>query len=173
MSRDLQAELAAAEGRVEMLKQQIATGACADVGHAWEHIGGRNAGCSDTCACSVPVHVCAKCGDSDYGENDDASVTRDRCRALYPENHSADAALVNGEGGEMALRTITLTVDQAEFFDHVSQHGLINSTCPIGSRVIACLLGGVDWREAMGLGVYGVSVIEEAPATPTKETSNG
>jgi len=82
-------------------------------------------------------------------------------------------ALVNGEGGEMALRTITLTVDQAEFFDHVSQHGLINSTCPIGSRVIACLLGGVDWREAMGLGVYGVSVIEEAPATPTKETSNG
>lgn len=62
------------------------------------------------------------------------------------------------------LRTITLTVDQPAFFDEVSKHGLISSTCPIGSRVIACPLGGVDWREAMGLGVYGVSVIEEQPA---------
>lgn len=66
-----------------------------------------------------------------------------------------------------ATRTITLTVDQARFFDEVREHGLINSTCPIGSRIIACLLGGVDWREAMGLGVYGVSVIEDKPATPT------
>lgn len=66
----------------------------------------------------------------------------------------------------MAMRTITLTVGVAEFFDHVSQNGLINSTCPIGSRVIACLLGGVDWREAMGLGVYGVSVIEETAPAP-------
>lgn len=62
------------------------------------------------------------------------------------------------------MRTITLTVDQPRFFDEVSKYGLINSTCPIGSRVIACLLGGVDWREAMGLGVYGVDVAEEAPA---------
>lgn len=64
----------------------------------------------------------------------------------------------------MGLRTITLTVDQSRFFDEVSKYGLINSTCPIGSRVIACLLGGVGWREAMGLGVYGVSVIDEQTA---------
>lgn len=64
----------------------------------------------------------------------------------------------------MGLRTITLTVDPSKFFDEVSEHGLISSTCPIGSRVIACLLGGVDWREAMGLGVYGVSVIEDQPS---------
>jgi len=85
VSRDLQAELAAAEGRVEMLKQQIATGACADVGHAWEHIGGRNAGCSDTCACSVPVHVCPKCGDSDYGDNDEARRIREDCARRHEE----------------------------------------------------------------------------------------
>lgn len=72
----------------------------------------------------------------------------------------------------MAQRTITLTVDQAKFFDEVQEHGLINSTCPIGSRVIACLLGGVDWREAMGLGVYGVSVIEEA-TTPSAQEGKG
>lgn len=91
MSRDLQAELADAEGRVEMLKQQIVSGACADVGHTWVHVGGKNAGCRDTCGCSVPVHVCTKCGDSDYGDNEEASVTRDRCRTLYPEEHEDEA----------------------------------------------------------------------------------
>lgn len=70
----------------------------------------------------------------------------------------------------MGQRKITLEVDQAAFFDEVSKHGLINSTCPIGSRVIACLLGGVDWREAMGLAVYGVQVFEgDAPAQQDKE----
>lgn len=64
----------------------------------------------------------------------------------------------------MSFRTITLTVDQPMFFDEVSKHGLINSTCPIGSRVIACLLGGVDFREAVGLAVYGVQVFEDRPA---------
>ena len=58
----------------------------------------------------------------------------------------------------MTKRTITLTVDQPKFFDEVSKYGLIGSTCPIGSRVIACLLGGVDFREAVGLSVYGVEV---------------
>lgn len=61
----------------------------------------------------------------------------------------------------MSTRTITLTVDQPKFFDEVSKYGLINSTCPIGSRVIACLLGGVDFREALGLAAYGVQVFEE------------
>lgn len=60
----------------------------------------------------------------------------------------------------MTKRTITLTVDQPKFFDEVSKYGLISSTCPIGSRVIACLLGGVDFREAVGLSVYGVQVEE-------------
>lgn len=91
MSRNLQAELDAAEGLVERLKQQIISGPCAEVGHTWASPGGMNAGCSDTCSCSVPVNVCTKCGDSDYGDNDEASITRDRCRTLYPENHEAEA----------------------------------------------------------------------------------
>lgn len=69
----------------------------------------------------------------------------------------------------MTNRTITLTVDQGAFFDEVSKLGLINSTCPIGSRVIACLLGGVDWREAMGLAVYGVQVYESPDASGVSE----
>lgn len=71
----------------------------------------------------------------------------------------------------MVMRTITLTVDQPKFFDEVSKYGLINSSCPIGSRVIACLLGGVDWREAMGLGVYGVQVFEDHSAGQPSEAS--
>lgn len=51
---------------------------CAD-GHTWEHVGGKNAGCCDGCACSVPVHTCAVCGDCDYGDNEWASETRMKC----------------------------------------------------------------------------------------------
>ena len=60
----------------------------------------------------------------------------------------------------MANRTITLTVDQGKFFDTVLEHVLQHSDCPIGSRVIACLLGGVDFLEAVGLRVYGIEVKE-------------
>lgn len=45
---------------------------CAAHGHTWRSIGGANAGCCDTCNCSVPVFECLICNDSDYGENDEA-----------------------------------------------------------------------------------------------------
>lgn len=70
------------------------------------------------------------------------------------------------------MRTITLTVDQSEFFDEVSKYGLINSSCPIGSRIIACLLGGVDFREAVGLAVYGVQVFEDRPHSPSAASAS-
>ena len=41
-------------------------------GHDMQSIGGCNAGCDEYCACSVPVHTCTRCGDSDYGENAEA-----------------------------------------------------------------------------------------------------
>ena len=47
-------------------------------------IGGRNAGCDDDCRCSVPVHVCQKCGDCDYGDNADADETLSICASLSP-----------------------------------------------------------------------------------------
>jgi len=70
-------DLAEAEARVFALKRQIATGPCIEFGHDWKHIGGTNACCSrgGDCVCSVPVHECAKCGDCDYGDNEEAADT--------------------------------------------------------------------------------------------------
>lgn len=51
---------------------------CAD-GHTWEHVGGKNCGCGPDASCSVPVQTCKVCGDSDYGDNEDAKRTRDEC----------------------------------------------------------------------------------------------
>ena len=56
-------------------------------GHDWQSIGGCNAGCDpDYCGCSVPVNVCARCGDSDYGDNDEAEKVRADCKILQAED---------------------------------------------------------------------------------------
>ncbi len=55
---------------------------CTKIGHKWISLGGANAGCSDVCSCSVPVHECDACGDCDYGENDEAEQIRSDCLAL-------------------------------------------------------------------------------------------
>lgn len=58
---------------------------CAEEGHSWRSLGGCNAGCSESCGCSVPVHECSRCGDCDYGDNAEADSIRDHCRELYGE----------------------------------------------------------------------------------------
>lgn len=68
-----------AEAEVAALKRQIAQGPCREYGHTWESYGGCNAGCSDVCGCSVPVNVCSKCGDCDYGDNEEAETVRTNC----------------------------------------------------------------------------------------------
>lgn len=50
-------------------------------GHDWVFLGGCNAGCDKDCACSVPVHECSRCGDCDYGQNDEAKDVRSNCAA--------------------------------------------------------------------------------------------
>lgn len=47
---------------------------CHQVGCDMRFAGGRNAGCDlgNDCSCSVPVKVCRRCGDSDYGDSDEA-----------------------------------------------------------------------------------------------------
>ena len=62
---------------------------CED-GHDWQHIGGCNAGCAEWCCCSVPVQKCSRCGDYDYGDNDEARQIE------------ADCAAERAEEGEMA-----------------------------------------------------------------------
>lgn len=48
-------------------------------GHDMQSIGGCNAGCDPFCICSVPVNRCTRCGDCDYGENEEADRTRAEC----------------------------------------------------------------------------------------------
>lgn len=76
---DLQEELTAAENRVAQLRREIAAGPCRTYGHDWQFHGGANAGCGDDCNCSVPVNVCSKCADCDYGDNAEAEKTRREC----------------------------------------------------------------------------------------------
>lgn len=72
-------QIADAEACLARLKRQAASATCADLGHDWQSIGGCNAGCDDDCACSVPVHECTRCGDCDYGKNDEAEQVRRDC----------------------------------------------------------------------------------------------
>jgi hypothetical protein len=75
---DLLTQLAEAEARVSRLKSAIAQGPCRTYGHPWESYGGMNCGC-EYGTCSIPVLVCSKCGDSDYGDNEEAVKVRSRC----------------------------------------------------------------------------------------------
>jgi hypothetical protein len=55
-------------------------------GHEWFSHGGCNAGCHDEyCSCSVPVNVCHRCGDCDYGQNEEAEQIKAECAALWGE----------------------------------------------------------------------------------------
>ena len=76
---DLVAELRDAEDRAAQLRLAIRQGPCREHGHDWQFLGGRNAGCADRCGCSVPVNHCAKCGDCDYGDNDEAQAIVRAC----------------------------------------------------------------------------------------------
>lgn len=84
-------DLERARAEVRRIEREIAAGPCRQYGHEWKSYGGCNAGCGDLCNCSVPVNVCSKCGDCDYGDNTEADKIRrscaDRCddlRALQP-----------------------------------------------------------------------------------------
>lgn len=82
----LREELVEAEAKADHLRRRIAAEGCATAGHDWKHVGGKNAGCSRglDCGCSVPVHVCRVCGDSDYGDNDEANRTLVECERSQP-----------------------------------------------------------------------------------------
>lgn len=53
---------------------------CAD-GHLWQHYGGASPCCARDCYCSVPVYVCDRCGDCDYGDNREGRETVALCQA--------------------------------------------------------------------------------------------
>lgn len=83
----LSEQLEAARAEVERIERAVAAATCAEVGHRWISKGGMNAACeigSDLCNCSIPVNMCAVCGDCDYGENDEARQIREDCRFRNP-----------------------------------------------------------------------------------------
>jgi hypothetical protein len=72
-----QLEIARAE--VTRLERQAAAATCAELGrHDWQSTGGCNCGCEDG-ICSVPVNHCTRCGDCDYGDNEEARDVRRHC----------------------------------------------------------------------------------------------
>jgi len=75
-------EIEEAEARLAYLKRLAGAATCVDLGHDWQHIGGSNCGCDPEACCSVPVHTCTRCGDCDYGQNDEADAKRALCAAL-------------------------------------------------------------------------------------------
>lgn len=72
--------LADARAEVARLERIAATATCREVGCDMQHAGGRNCGCEGGC-CSVPVYVCSRCGDCDYGDNAEAVEKRSLCAA--------------------------------------------------------------------------------------------
>ncbi|WP_404291474.1 hypothetical protein ACD578_05210 [Microvirga sp. RSM25] len=81
------ARLAAAEAELAAAKRAVAEAHCSEAGHDWQHIGGRNCGCTDG-GCSFPVMQCSKCGDCDYGDNAEGRETASRCAARRNEEYS-------------------------------------------------------------------------------------
>ncbi|RWH52193.1 hypothetical protein [Mesorhizobium sp.] len=80
---DLSERLEAARAEVARIEREIAQGPCREYGHQWQSYGGSNAGCNDECGCSVPVNVCSKCGDCDYGDNEEADQVRKNCEEQH------------------------------------------------------------------------------------------
>jgi hypothetical protein len=62
--------------------------------------------------------------------------------------------------GEAQVKQIVLNVDQAAMFDLVARSN--NSAAGVGNRLAAMVLGGgeMDFLEALGLAVYGITVVD-------------
>jgi hypothetical protein len=53
---------------------------CQD-GHDWKLVGGKACCCDESRGwCSLPVHRCSRCGDYDYGDNDEAREIVAECQ---------------------------------------------------------------------------------------------
>ena len=86
MKGDLAQRLQDAKDEVARLERLAGAATCREMGaHDWQFYGGCNAGCDELCGCSVPVSVCSRCGDCDYGDTPEADEIRrfcaDRARA--------------------------------------------------------------------------------------------
>lgn len=83
MNTPLALALEEARAHVARLERQAAAATCVEIGHDWRFIGGRSCCCElgggNYGCCSFSVHECSRCGDCDYGDNDEATEIRAAC----------------------------------------------------------------------------------------------
>lgn len=72
-------QIADARATLDRLEHQAAGATCVELGHNWQSTGGCNCGCHEDASCSVPVNICTRCKDCDYGDNREAREIRERC----------------------------------------------------------------------------------------------
>lgn len=84
------------ERRQEVFRQYVYNRCKVHGEHVMVFHGGANAGCGDLCICSVPVYVCELCGDSDYGNNDEALEIVEKCNDKLGDVLNELKGLVNG-----------------------------------------------------------------------------
>lgn len=82
MVTDKSLKLAELKRQVAKIEREMAHGPCSEHGHEWEFYGGSNLGCDPDCACGGSVYVCLKCGDCDYGDNEENDELRANCDSL-------------------------------------------------------------------------------------------
>jgi len=78
-TKSLSERLEEAKANLARLEREAASATCIDLGHDWQSLGGCNCGCHETAQCSVPVYICRRCKDCDYGTNQEAIEIRQRC----------------------------------------------------------------------------------------------
>ena len=60
----------------------------------------------------------------------------------------------------MGVERVTFEVDKMKLFDLVAQVG--DGGADLGLRLVSVLLAGGDWRDAIGMEIYGVRVAERS-----------
>jgi hypothetical protein len=68
-----------AKAQAELRRRAAVATTCAELGCDMQFAGGCSVGCCDGCSCSTSVHICSRCGDSDYGNSVEAAEVRARC----------------------------------------------------------------------------------------------
>lgn len=89
---EFQTKLKAAREEVARLERYAAGASCREIGCDMEFSGGKNCGCENG-ACSVPVYICTRCGDSDYGDNAEAVERRAACSDRTEGNFASEGEL--------------------------------------------------------------------------------
>lgn len=82
---NLTEQIEIARANLVRLERMAASASCVELGHDWQMLGGRICNCENG-YCSIPVNECKRCGDCDYGDNEEARDIMTKCKELDIEN---------------------------------------------------------------------------------------